>query len=298
MSERTKLRILQYNVNKSRKNVMISLLQKKNIVNYDVLVIQKSWRNTRDAHVYNSCNIDFTLINNEDKLCFLINKKINSNNWMTTWHFEEVETITMRHRFNIVMMINIHEIYNSSFASHTKTTNLSSLLALKQTLRMQSENIIVDDFNLHHSLWAKFFYSRQHALFETLMKLMREADATLTLLENTITRNDHEERTTIDLFFITNALINKLIRCDINHSMKNFFDHLFVETCVKLRLVEKFARRFRRDWKSMNLEKFEQYLKAYLSTSLSKAKRERQRIDEYTELLLKSIEKTMKNFTS
>ena len=48
----------------------------------------------------------------------------------------------------------------------------------------------------------------------------------------------------------------------------------------------------------MNLEKFEQYFKAHLSTSLSKAKRERQRINEYIELLLKSIEKTVKNFTS
>ena len=42
MSERIELRILQYNVNKFRKNVMISLLQKKNIMNYDVLMIQKS----------------------------------------------------------------------------------------------------------------------------------------------------------------------------------------------------------------------------------------------------------------
>ena len=39
MSERIELRILQYNVNKSRKNVMILLLQKKNIVNYDILMI-------------------------------------------------------------------------------------------------------------------------------------------------------------------------------------------------------------------------------------------------------------------
>ena len=153
----------------------------------------------------------------------------------------------MRYRFDIAMIINIHEIYNSSFANHTKTTNLSNLFALKQTLRMQSESIIVDDFNLHHSLWARSFYSRQHALFETLLELMRETDATLTLLENIIIKDCHKKRTTINLFFTTNALINKLIRCDINRSMKNSFDHLFVETCVKLRLVEKSTRRSRRD---------------------------------------------------
>ena len=194
----------------------------------------------------------------------------------------------MRHRSDIAMMINIHKIYNSFFANHTKTTNLSNLFALKQTLRMQSESIIVDDFNLHHSLWARSFYSRQHALFETLLELMREADATLTLLENIIIKNYHEKRTTIDLFFTTNVLINKSIKCDINRSIKNLFNHLFVETCVKRRLVEKLTRRFRRDWKSMNIEKFEQYFETYLSKLLSKVKSERQRInwviaDEYRE---------------
>ena len=127
---------------------------------------------------------------------------------------------------------------------------------------------------------------------------MRMTDAILTLLENTIIKDYHEKRTTIDLFFTTDVLINKLMRCEIDQSMKNFFDHLFVETCVKLRLVEKLARCSRRDWKSINLEKFEQYLEAHLSKSLLKAKSERRRINEYIESLLRSIEKTMKNFTS
>ena len=126
---------------------------------------------------------------------------------------------------------------------------------------------------------------------------MREADATLTLLEDIIIKDCHKKRTTINLFFTTNALTNKLIRCDINRSMKNSFDHLFVETCVKLRLVEMSTRCSRRDWKSMNLEKFEQYLETHLSKSLSKAKSERQRINEYIESLLTSIERTMKIFT-
>ena len=39
MNKRIQLRILQYNVKKSRKNVMILLLQKKNIINYNILII-------------------------------------------------------------------------------------------------------------------------------------------------------------------------------------------------------------------------------------------------------------------
>ena len=163
---------------------------------------------------------------------------------------------------------------------------------------MQNENIIVDDFNLHHSLWTRSFCSRQHALFETLLEFMRMTNATLTLLENIIIKNSHEKITTITLFFTINALINKLIKCEINQLIKFFFDYLFIETCVKFRLVEQLARRSRRDWKFMNLEKFEQYFETHLSKSLSKTKSERQRINEYIESLLKNIERTVKNFTS
>ena len=124
---------------------------------------------------------------------------------------------------------------------------------------------------------------------------MREANAILTLLESIIIKNYHEKRTTTNLFFTTNALINELISCDINRSIKNSFDHLFIETCVKLRLVEKSTRRSRRDWKSINLKKFEQYLETYLLKSLSKAKSDQQRKNEYTESLLTNIEKRVKN---
>ena len=164
-------------------------------------------------------------------------------------------------------------------------------------MRMQSESIIVSNFNLYYSLWTRFFYSRQHVLFETLLEFMRVTNAKLILFENTIIKDRHKKRTTINLFFTTNALINRLIKCDINSLIKNFFDHLFIKTCVKLCFIKKSTRRSHRDWKFMNLEKFKQYFETHSSKSLSKAKSERQRINEYIESLLKSIERTMKNFT-
>ena len=54
---------------------------------------------------------------------------------------------------------------------------------------MQGQSMIFDDFKIHHSLRAKSLYSRQHALFETLIELMRETDATLTQLENIIIKD-------------------------------------------------------------------------------------------------------------
>jgi len=42
MIERSKLRILQYNVHKFRDKIIIALLQEKKIQEYDILIIQKS----------------------------------------------------------------------------------------------------------------------------------------------------------------------------------------------------------------------------------------------------------------
>jgi len=80
MIERSKLRILQYNVHKSRDKVMITLLQEKKIQEYDILIIQESWRFRKRAKIYNSSRVRFALKNNNERTYFYINKRINSNN--------------------------------------------------------------------------------------------------------------------------------------------------------------------------------------------------------------------------
>ena len=79
-SQRNELRILQYNVHKSRNKMIITLLNEKKIKNYDILIIQKLWRFNENFKTYYSTNVDFTLTNNENKTCFYINKKIDNNN--------------------------------------------------------------------------------------------------------------------------------------------------------------------------------------------------------------------------
>jgi len=80
MLKRSNLKILQYNVYKFRNKVMIALLQKRKIQKYNILVIQESWRFCEKAKTYNLDCVNFTLKNNDEKICFYINKRIDSNN--------------------------------------------------------------------------------------------------------------------------------------------------------------------------------------------------------------------------
>ena len=47
--------------------------------------------------------------------------------------------------------IHIHEIYNSLFTNHNEVNDKESFSQVAQTMRMRDENIVIKDFNLHHS---------------------------------------------------------------------------------------------------------------------------------------------------
>ena len=95
----------------------------------------------------------------------------------------------------------------------------------------------------------------------------------------------------------TENITNRLIRCEINEEMKNFSDHLSIQTVIDLRACEESARRSRRNWKTMNEEKFINTLREQMSKSLSNQKTKRQRINEYTKQLLNALKKIVKIFT-
>ncbi len=141
---------------------MITLLHEKKIKNYDILILQELWWFDKNFRAYCSAIVDFMLKNNEDKIHFYINKKIDSNIWYSTWYFKDVNTITLQTLTNDTQMIQkviyIHEAYNSSFRNHEVIHEKESLSDIEKTLHMLKECILVEDFNLHHFTWEKSFY--------------------------------------------------------------------------------------------------------------------------------------------
>ena len=67
-----KLCILQYNVHKLKNKMMLILLNEKNIKNYNILIIQKSWRFYEEMKMCSLRDIDFILKNNEKKYVFIL----------------------------------------------------------------------------------------------------------------------------------------------------------------------------------------------------------------------------------
>jgi hypothetical protein len=139
---------------------MISLLIDSNVQHIDVLIIQKLWRNTDVSTLYNSFNIDFYLTyhdENEVRTCFYVNTKFDVNKWSMNFSSENVCTLKLRTIDDRI--INIHNVYSSSFIFYTFRIVLIVLKTVKSKVINKEEHILLNDFNLHHSMWKKIFKS-------------------------------------------------------------------------------------------------------------------------------------------
>jgi exonuclease III len=178
------LRILQYNVNKSRNKVLAALLEDPEIKNYDIIAVQEPWRNPFDSQAYNPRQSGFHLIDKksaESRVSIYVNKEISSNIWTETIHSPDLITVSIRLAGERNEIINIHNIYNPPPASHTEHRNKGTLIEIPEALSMPGAHIMVGDFNLHHPVWNAPSYRQQHSLADDLLTATRNAGLELAL---------------------------------------------------------------------------------------------------------------------
>ncbi len=182
----------------------------------------------------------------------------------------------------IQKVIHIHEAYNSSLRNHKVIHEKESLSNIEKMLHMLKECILVKDFNLHHLTWEKLFYLKQHLLSNDLIEMITNVNASLMLSQNMITRNYQKSQMIINLIFTTNDIMNWLIWCKIDEEMKNFLNHLLIQTIIDFKVCKESARKLRCNWKIMNKEKFINILRKQMLKSLSNHETKCWCINEYT----------------
>jgi hypothetical protein len=157
--------ILQYNVKNIKNEIMISLLTNFQIKEYDILMIQKSWRNVCVSTSYNSFLIDFHLLyemKENVRICFYINTKLNVNNWSIDFVLSNMCTLKLN--LNDQRIVNIHNVYNvflmfyasNAFLFIIETTQNRFIIDEKHVFfkKFQSSSFFVkwlDSFNSAHS---------------------------------------------------------------------------------------------------------------------------------------------------
>lgn len=305
------IRILQYNVNKSRTKVLMGLLQDPEIASYDIIATQEPWRNPINDLPYNPRQSPFYTSDQghkDSRICTYINKRIRTDKWTETHHSKDLSTVTLQIRDErtspdtyTIRIINIHNVYNQQ-SSYSETQETESLRTLRRALEMPGEHVVLGDLNLHHPSWGGPSYPLQHKLADTLLDIVREADMELILPEGTITRDCQKgsthEQTTIDLVFATSALRQQLIKCDIERSREQSSDHLPIHTEFEWHdtgLTSKPSQR--RAWKKLDTQLFTMSLIQRTNHLENHPLTTRNKINWFTERLIDSITKAAEDST-
>src|SRR5947207_5737535 len=100
MDHNANLKILQYNVMKSKDTVMAPLFRDRRILDYDILAVQEPWRNPfNKSTTHHPLKDHFHLIYPKDdkaRVCFFVSKKLNTTTWTTMHMSMDLCSITIK----------------------------------------------------------------------------------------------------------------------------------------------------------------------------------------------------------
>jgi hypothetical protein len=234
----------------------MSFLIDSRIKEYDLLTIQKSWRNACVSTFYNSFNIDFHLLYEDTKnvkTCFYVNTRLHVDHWSMNYVFDDVCTIRIKMTNN--KWINVHNVYNVSLNFYTTRNALIVIETVKDCLNDDEKHILLKNFNLHHSLWSDATKSIQHDATDQLLNVVQQTQFRFNLFSCIIIWETRHSQSMIDLIFMTKKLQKELIYCMTKSKINQNSDHISIFTKLMI-IVKRNESRRRRAWKNMSTNKF------------------------------------------
>ncbi|KAK2922996.1 hypothetical protein FoTM2_017264 [Fusarium oxysporum f. sp. vasinfectum] len=137
---------------------------------------------------------------------------------------------------------------------------------------------------LDHSRWH--FRERADPDAAELTTIMEDYCLTSNLARGTITYEERDGRTTIDLCLTTAGLMDRLIQCEIETDMDHDSDHLPITTSLDLNTVKMIAKP-RRNWKAVDEKTFTRVLQRELPPQ--RRSRTKTALDRHVEEVMAAI---------
>ncbi len=228
------LQILQYNIRKSLKIQKLFLINRK-VRDFDIIVIQKQSCNINDMQSFNSVHNFFYLVKNtslQSRTCIYVNKCLRLNQWVieiveSNIYLNRILTCNTDDKTQILQLINV---YNSCSLFSTFTKRSSIISHLNKLLKDGCKQLIMKDFNLHHSHWKKWRCFTWHAAINSLLDIITNVKLKLLLKSDIITCKTHNQFTTIDLVFSSEKIQFMICKCKICINLHQESNHLSIVT--------------------------------------------------------------------
>ena len=159
---------------------------------------------------------------------------------LNQWTVKTVESdicsirILTRNTDDKTQTLRLLNIYNSSSLFITFTKRFSTISHLNELLKNDCKQLVVKDFNLHHSHWEKRRCFTRHTMTDTLLNIITNARLELLLKLDIITRETHNQFTTIDLIFSSEKIQSMICKCEVRIDLHQRSDHLSIVTELNL----------------------------------------------------------------
>ncbi len=238
MIKQSFLRILQYNIRKSLR-IQESFLINKEVREFDIVIIQKQDHNNNDLQSFSSAHNFFHLVKNsssQSRTCIYVNKCLRLDQWIVKTAESDICSIRILtcNTDNKTQTLRLLNVFNSCSLFTTFTERSSIISHLNELLKNDCKQLIIEDFNLHHSHWKRWRCFTRHMMIDTLLNIITNVRLKLLLKSNTITCEAHNQFTIIDLVFNSEKIQFMIRKCEIRidlHQRLNYFS-IITKLCL------------------------------------------------------------------
>jgi hypothetical protein len=271
---------------------MADFLAKPAVVKADIIAVQEPWENPYNNTTYHPLKQTHELLfpssaetGSRARVCIYLSKRIGTN-WTHHTHSEFCQEVRIQTGIGEVSFFNI---YNECGTTGT-VEHLNRLLVSRR-----KHTMIAGDFNLHHPAWGGI-EATQDPGSDKLVELCDETDLDLWLEPGTVTRDQNGEQTTIDLFFGTPDLTERLVVCELAPDCHADSDHFPIRVLLDVNPQPPAETQRRRLWKAMDTEKFDVFVADNLPRSPPEM-RTPQQIDNVVNHLIEIVQRGVQEST-
>ncbi len=243
------LRILQYNIRKLLK-IQKSFLINREVRKFDIIVIQKQDCNINVLQMFSSTHNFFHLVRDSSfqaRICIYVNKHLKLDQWImkiieSNICLIKLQTSNLKDELQMLWLINV---YNSCSLSIIFTEESFTISRLNELIKDDCKQLIVEDFNLHHSHWEDRRCFTHHTVTDALLNIIMNTRLKLLLELDTITRKTYNQLTTINLVFDSEKIQFIIYKCKMRTDLHQKFDHLSIVTklCLRTSFMQLTTRR-------------------------------------------------------
>ncbi len=141
------------------------------------------------------------------------------------------------HADNETQTLRLLNVYNLCSLFTTFTEKSSIIFCLNELLKNDYKQLIIEDFNLHHSHWERWRCFTRHTTIDTLLNIITNVRLKLLLKSDIITHEAHNQFTMIDLVFSSEKIQFMTRKCKIRINLHQRLNHLSIITELCLQTI-------------------------------------------------------------